>query len=110
MLDSINALIWELEWNGPIEKIVFNPVLPPPANERSLVLANTNPQLLISPPICLGPIRSRFVGWNSTENADQHRLPSWLVQKSICRAKLQYRPVKIIKLRQHGGACLNSYR
>ncbi len=76
MLDSINALIWELEWNGPIEKIVFNPLLPPPANERSLVLANTNPQLLFSPADLFGADTDPGLLWLefNWKMLDQHRL------------------------------------
>jgi glycogen debranching enzyme len=49
MLDSVNALVWELAWNEPVANIIFNPLLPAAAKQQSLILSKDNPQLLLSP-------------------------------------------------------------
>jgi glycogen debranching enzyme len=76
MLDSLNALVWELDWIDPIENIVFNPLLSPTVIKYNLSLSKTNRQLLLSPAELFGEHADADMLWlELTWNLlNEHRL------------------------------------
>jgi glycogen debranching enzyme len=49
MLDSIDALVWELEWKGKAGNLSFAPLLPAAAAQPAHILSRSNPHLILSP-------------------------------------------------------------
>ena len=49
MLDSLDALIWEFDWQGSIEQLKFVPVLPAPVKNSVTPVSKSNPHVKLSP-------------------------------------------------------------